>query len=225
MWMNGSRSAKFTPANARRTGKPSPSKPEGAVVMLRTGRMRASSPTTGKEGTVARSSTVTAGIVRSSEVGVGDQHREAVRPSRPRCDNECRGGGLVRSETLPVPSDRGLRLPLRLRDHGARRAERQRRVAVPAAIGLAERVRRDPRPRRRRVPPRAGRHVTCRPPGATCPARWSSRPVGARRQAGSSSATCCSSARGTTRTSCRRRTAGHPPTTTPSTCCCAPSVA
>ena len=30
-----------------------------------------------------------------------------------------------------------------------------------------------------------------RRPGATCPARWSSRPAGARRPAGSSSATCC----------------------------------
>src|SRR5919199_4939383 len=38
--MNGSRSASDTPANARRTGKPSPSKPRGAVVIDRTGRSR-----------------------------------------------------------------------------------------------------------------------------------------------------------------------------------------
>ena len=38
MWMNGSRSAEWTPANARRTGKPSPSTPLGAVVTDRTGR-------------------------------------------------------------------------------------------------------------------------------------------------------------------------------------------
>ena len=38
MWMNGSRSRRSTPANARRTGKPSPSKPDGAVVTERTRR-------------------------------------------------------------------------------------------------------------------------------------------------------------------------------------------
>ena len=38
--MNGSRSAVDTPANARRTGKPSPSKPLGAVVIERTERER-----------------------------------------------------------------------------------------------------------------------------------------------------------------------------------------
>src|SRR5918912_2062185 len=36
--MNGSRSPSETPANARRTGKPSPSKPRGAVVIDRTAR-------------------------------------------------------------------------------------------------------------------------------------------------------------------------------------------
>ena len=41
MWMKGSRSARSTPAKARRTGNPSPSKPEGAVVMERTGRATA----------------------------------------------------------------------------------------------------------------------------------------------------------------------------------------
>ncbi len=37
-WMNGSRSRRSTPANARRTGNPSPSNPLGAVVTDRTGR-------------------------------------------------------------------------------------------------------------------------------------------------------------------------------------------
>src|SRR6266550_8337464 len=36
--MKGSRSSIETPANARRTGKPSPSKPRGEVVTERTGR-------------------------------------------------------------------------------------------------------------------------------------------------------------------------------------------
>ena len=49
----------------------------------------------------------------------------------------------------PLSRDRRLRLPVGLRDDRARRAERRRRVAVPAADGLAERLRRDPRPRRR----------------------------------------------------------------------------
>ena len=58
----------------------------------------------------------------------------------------------------PLPADRRLWLPLRLRDHGPRGAERQRGVDVPAAHGLAERVRLDPRPRRRQLPARPRRH-------------------------------------------------------------------
>ena len=59
--MNGSSSAKSTPANARRTGKPSPSKPCGAVVMLLTVRARdpGASITRGR---IVISLTVTAGI-------------------------------------------------------------------------------------------------------------------------------------------------------------------
>src|SRR5262249_54199528 len=80
--MNGSRSARLTPANARRTGKPSPSRPAGAVVMLRTGRMRASGPTSGKDGTVVRSSTVTAGIADPPEGLTPYQHQPVGVPSR-----------------------------------------------------------------------------------------------------------------------------------------------
>ena len=54
---------RFTPAKARRTGNPSPSKPAGAVVTETTGRSgarrRVHAPTVGK---VPRSSTVTAGM-------------------------------------------------------------------------------------------------------------------------------------------------------------------
>src|SRR5487761_2638520 len=48
MWMKGSRSATSTPAKARRTGKPSPSSPRGAVVIdfTRRGRSVVSGATT-----------------------------------------------------------------------------------------------------------------------------------------------------------------------------------
>ena len=89
----------------------------------------------------------------------GEPHA-AARPARRRAP----GGRRVRRidadgavGASPFPPDRRLRLPVRLRDHGAGRAERQRRVDVPAADGLAERVRRDPRPRRRQLPPRSRR--------------------------------------------------------------------
>ena len=47
--------------------------------------------------------------------------------------------------------------------------ERQRRVDVPAPDGLAQRVRRDPRPRRRRLPARSGRRAGPGRAAATCP--------------------------------------------------------
>src|SRR3984885_2267056 len=62
MCTNGSRSLRLTPANARRTGNPSPSKPEGAVVTRATGR----SPSTGgtvTRGRTSRLGTVTAGMM------------------------------------------------------------------------------------------------------------------------------------------------------------------
>src|SRR5215218_10595279 len=61
MWMNGSRSARSTPANARRTGNPSPSKPCGAVVTDRTVRSRAPGDGADRWGNVVGSA-VTAGI-------------------------------------------------------------------------------------------------------------------------------------------------------------------
>src|SRR5919106_6317244 len=50
MCTNGSSSRRSTPAKARRTGKPSPSKPEGAVVTERTGRSAAVGSTLGIRG-------------------------------------------------------------------------------------------------------------------------------------------------------------------------------
>src|SRR5215210_9270763 len=61
MWMNGSRSLRSTPANALRTGNPSPSTPLGALVTDRIGRWVAA-PTSGMRGSAVTSSTVTAGI-------------------------------------------------------------------------------------------------------------------------------------------------------------------
>src|SRR6266496_3405678 len=50
MCTNGSRVARSTPAKARRTGKPSPSRPLGAVVTDATGRSTASGPGWGTRG-------------------------------------------------------------------------------------------------------------------------------------------------------------------------------
>ena len=60
---------------------------------------------------------------------------------------------------------------------------------MPAADGLAERVRRDPRPRRRATSGSARPASASPPAGATCRARWCSRRAGARAAAGWSSAT------------------------------------
>src|SRR5438094_8370196 len=63
--MNGSRSASETPANARRTGNPSPSKPLGAVVTERTGRSRTVRESGSDSlGRASMSSTVIAGMKR-----------------------------------------------------------------------------------------------------------------------------------------------------------------
>src|SRR3954470_24117499 len=70
MWMNGSRSRRSTPANARRTGNPSPSKPDGAVVTERTRRRTVPGAGSGTRGRVVVSSTVTAGIADLLELSV-----------------------------------------------------------------------------------------------------------------------------------------------------------
>src|SRR3954454_25206794 len=70
MWMNGSRSRRSTPAKARRTGKPSPSKPDGAVVTDRTLRRTVPGTGSGTRGRVVVSSTVTPGIAGLLELRV-----------------------------------------------------------------------------------------------------------------------------------------------------------
>src|SRR4051794_29417894 len=65
MCTNGSRSVRLTPAKARRTGKPSPSKPLGALVRARTDRSVAS-PDTGNLGRLSGSAD-TAGMRPSND--------------------------------------------------------------------------------------------------------------------------------------------------------------
>ena len=82
----------------------------------------------------------------------------ATRPTRRRspprgaCSHEAGRRATSRSAGSPFPPIADYALPVGLRDVRARRAERQRRVDVPAAHGRPERLRRDARPRRRRVP-------------------------------------------------------------------------
>ena len=126
---------------------------------------------------------------------------------------------------LAVPADRGLRLPVGLRDLRAGRAQRRDRVDVPAALRRPERVRRAAGPRRRHVPARPGGHdgaggaalpaghddprdvVGHEPRLADRPRRAARRPVARHRRA------------------LARPTAARPPTTTPTTSCCARSAA
>ena len=93
---------------------------------------------------------------RARLAGRGRVHGPARR-GRSRAPDDNTLDAARRPRRRPVPADRRLRVPVRLRDLCAGGAERQRGVAVPAALRLAERVRRDPRPRRRDVPARACR--------------------------------------------------------------------
>src|SRR5437764_8535360 len=65
MWMKGSSASTGTPAKARRTGKPSPSKPDGAAVTPATGGSTAPAAGSGRRGRV-RVSAVTAGMASRS---------------------------------------------------------------------------------------------------------------------------------------------------------------
>src|ERR1019366_8652452 len=89
MCTNGSRSAMATPWNARRTGKPSPSRPLGAVVSLRTGRGREVGPGDSMRVSVVRSSTLTAGMSLKTRWRLGYSLRATRRQvpglERPVC--------------------------------------------------------------------------------------------------------------------------------------------
>src|SRR5665811_2275482 len=65
MWMNGSSSFRSTPAKARLTGNPLPSKADGALVIDTTGRWMTFSGSAGTDGRTVRSGTVTAGTAYS----------------------------------------------------------------------------------------------------------------------------------------------------------------
>src|SRR3954453_22079376 len=75
MWMNGSRSVRSTPANARRTGNPSPSVPDGAVVIDRTGRARVSSALGATKRGSESVSAVMAGMRTSEDIIAADSLR------------------------------------------------------------------------------------------------------------------------------------------------------
>ncbi len=89
------------------------------------------------------------------------------RPARPLapCAVDRDGPGAVRAERRvaePVPADRRLRVPVRLREHLPDLVGRFGGVAVRAAAGLAQRVRGHPGPRRRPLPARALRRLGAR---------------------------------------------------------------
>src|SRR4051812_31759875 len=109
MWMNGSRSRRSTPAKARRTGKPSPSKPDGAVVTERTRRRTVPGAGTGTRGRVVVSSTVTAGMPASS---VENSTSGDTSAARPRClpstaDDFDPSTGMPRRRGRPSPAASG----------------------------------------------------------------------------------------------------------------------
>ena len=80
----------------------------------------------------------------------------------------------------PFPPIALLRVPVGLRGLRAGRAERQRRVDVPAALRRAVDLRRDARPRRRPLHARARRTHRAGRPALPARARWCWRPRGAR---------------------------------------------
>src|SRR5918992_1268116 len=144
--MNGSRSVRSTPANARRTGNPSPSKPPGAVTTARTGRTLADPPIRGSRSSWVTSSTVIAGMsaFRTRERGEPiPSQGSGVRPV------PARGGAArrrARHRLLPIEGsvegrggrdDPHLLLDLLGRGHGWPRLD-QTGLSVPPALGAGE---------------------------------------------------------------------------------------
>src|SRR5579875_2640662 len=112
MWMNGSRSRTETPANARTTGKPSPSYPRGPVVTCLTGRSVSPSVAAATRGRV-RVSAVMAGMAclldelqswtsQWLRLQLYDTSTRAARPAFPYPVVGVRSdGGVQRSQTAP----------------------------------------------------------------------------------------------------------------------------
>src|SRR5450631_1157659 len=114
MWMNGSRARRSTPANARRTGNPSPSRPDGAVVTESTGRSRSmAGSVNGTRGNANGFSTVTAGIsysfVRRCSTLVPNM---VARTMIPRLSDSQERREVPR-RGVAVTQDRVMHLPLR----------------------------------------------------------------------------------------------------------------
>src|SRR3954453_13832499 len=106
MCRNGSRSRRPPPAKARRTGKPSPSKPDGAVVTERLRRRTVRGAGTGTRARGVVSSTVTAGMTASSRLRA--QLRAHCKPVRPgSLPRSAPARGVSRSGTAGLPNVTG----------------------------------------------------------------------------------------------------------------------
>src|SRR6266508_5567527 len=132
MWTNGSRSDRSTPANARRTGNPSPSRPLGAALTPRTRRKRASGATGGTRSRVVGSSTVIAGMSLLEPPGCAGYSAGPARSG----DGRSFGASDM---LLPDPHRQGVLLDLDLEARLARQREHdalddRRGVAEPDAL-------------------------------------------------------------------------------------------
>src|SRR4029453_18575071 len=132
MWTNGSRSDRSTPANARRTGNPSPSRPLGAGLTPRTRRNRAPGATGGTRSRVVGSSTVIAGMSLLEPPGCAGYSAGPARSGD--------GRSFGASDTLlPDPHREGVLLDLDLEARLVREREHdplddRRGVAEPDAL-------------------------------------------------------------------------------------------
>ena len=103
-----------------------------------------------------------------SRAGPGAGGRAGPAPRRRHGPRQGGGADAVpgaADAVLAVPGDRRLRLPLRLPHRRAGRSRRHGRVALPAALRLAERLRRPARPVRGRLAVRPVQHGQAgRPP-------------------------------------------------------------
>src|SRR5436190_18012907 len=120
MCTKGSSRARSTPWNARRTGKPSPSKPLGALLTDTTGRSTATARS-GSEmrGSASGSETVTAGITATTVERSTFFHRSDVR----QLDDVPRGIGDEGGQHSPSEVDPRRRLPQERHARGLQRVD------------------------------------------------------------------------------------------------------
>ena len=145
----------------------------------------------------------------------------ALERARMRCCTDEADRRRRPARRQPVPADRRLRVPVGLRD--APRSSRRAATSSGCACrdGRAVGLRRDARPRRRRLPARPGRPTVPGRPALPAGHDGARDDVGHAHRLGDRPRRAAHRARGTTRTSARTRTAARRPTTTPTTCCCA----